>query len=236
MNFIGSCVIIIPRFDYMTKLFLKREVIELRKQGKSYSDILKIIKVSKSSLSLWLKDVPLTNKQKLNLTDRRKRAVETYRTTMKLKRQNKLNVYYNDQVKKLLPLSEKELMIAGLFLYSGEGNKVSRGSLNITNTDPSVVKFSIYWITKSLKVDIKKVHIKLHLYSDMDIDEHTNFWVKELKINKDMFRKPYIKQSKRSDIDQKGYGHGTCGIWVYDTILKENVMMAIKAITDKYKI
>jgi hypothetical protein len=51
-----------------------------------------------------------------------------------------------------------------------------------------------------------------------------------------MFKKPYIKHSKRSDIDQKGYGHGTCGIWVHDTILKENVMMAIKAITDKYKI
>jgi transposase len=49
----------------MTKLLVKRKVVELRKQGKSYSDILKIIKVSKSSLSLWLKDVPLTNK---NLT------------------------------------------------------------------------------------------------------------------------------------------------------------------------
>jgi hypothetical protein len=220
----------------MTKLLIKRQVVDLRKQGKSYSDILKVIKVSKSSLSLWLKDVPLTSKQKLNLADRRKRAVETYRTTMKLKHQNKLESYYNSQAKKLLPLSDKELMIAGLFLYSGEGNKVSRGSLNITNTDPSVVKFSIYWITKSLKVDINKVHIKLHLYSDMDVEESTKYWVKELKIDKKLFRKPYIKKTKRADIDQKGYGHGTCGIWVYDTILKENVMMAIKVITDKYKI
>jgi hypothetical protein len=220
----------------MTKFLIKRQVVDLRKQGKSYSDILKVIKVSKSSLSLWLKDVPLTSKQKLNLADRRKRAVETYRTTMKLKHQNKLESYYNSQAKKLLPLSDKELMIAGLFLYSGEGNKVSRGSLNITNTDPSVVKFSIYWITKSLKVDINKVHIKLHLYSDMDVEESTKYWVKELKIDKKLFRKPYIKKTKRADIDQKGYGHGTCGIWVYDTILKENVMMAIKVITDKYKI
>jgi hypothetical protein len=220
----------------MTKILLKRKVVELRKQGKSYSDILKVVKVSKSSLSLWLKDIPLTKEQKDILTNRRKRAVETYRITMKLKHQAKLDSYYNNQAEKLLPLSDKELMIAGLFLYSGEGNKVSRCSLNITNTDPSVIKFSLYWITKSLKVDIKKIHIKLHLYSDMDINEHTNFWVKELKISKDMFKKPYIKHSKRSDIDQKGYGHGTCGIWVHDTILKENVMMAIKAITDKYKI
>lgn len=220
----------------MTKLQEKKTVVELRKQGKSYSDILKIIKVSKSSLSLWLKDVPLTKEQKLGLDDRRKRAVETYRITMKLKHQNKLDSYYNDQVKKLLPLSDKELMVAGLFLYSGEGNKVSRGSLNITNTDPSVIKFALYWITKSLKVDINKIHIKLHLYSDMDINKSTDFWAKELKISKKLFANPYIKKSKRADIDQKGYGHGTCGIWVHNTILKENIMMAIKAILDKYKI
>ena len=220
----------------MTKLLVKRRVVKLRKQGKSYSDILKIIKVSKSSLSLWLKDVPLTDQQKLGLSDRRKRAVETYRMTMKLKHQKKLDNYYEDQSQKLLPLSDKELMIAGLFLYSGEGNKVSRGSLNITNTDPSVIKFALYWMIKSLKVDISDVHIKLHLYSDMNIKNSTDFWVKELKIDKNLFRKPYIKKSKRLDIDQKGYGHGTCGIWVYNTILKENVMMAIKVITDRYKI
>ncbi len=85
----------------MTKVILKRKVVELRKQGKSYSDILKIIKVSKSSLSLWLKDVPLTPTQKSGLADRRKRAVETYRATMKLKHQNKLDAYYDDQAKKL---------------------------------------------------------------------------------------------------------------------------------------
>ncbi len=218
----------------MTKFLVKRRVIELRKQGKSYSDILKIVKVSKSSLSLWLKDVPLTPIQKSGLADRRKKAVETYRATMKFKHQNKLDVYYDNQVKKLLPLSEKELMIAGLFLYSGEGNKVSRGSLNITNTDPSVVKFSLYWITKCLKVDINSIHIKLHLYSDMNIDESIDFWSRELKISKNHFAKPYIKKTKRADIDQKGYGHGTCGIWVHNTVLKENVMMAIKAIYDSY--
>lgn len=220
----------------MTKLLLKREVVKLRKQGKSYSDIRKLVKVSKGSLNLWLRDIELTNEQKLALRDRRKKAVETYRATMKLKHQKRLDNYYLNQSQKLLPLSDKELMIAGLFLYSGEGNKVSRCSLNITNTDPSVIKFALYWIINSLKVNIDDIRIKLHLYSDMDIEESTNYWVKELKIDKNLFRKPYIKKTVRSDIDQKGYGHGTCGIWVHNTVLKENILMAIKAITDKYRV
>ncbi|MEK7168440.1 MAG: hypothetical protein AAB778_00335, partial [Patescibacteria group bacterium] len=136
----------------MAKLILKREVIELRKQGKSYSDIRKIVKVSKSSLSLWLKDVLLTDDQKIALKDRRKRAVETYRKTMKLKRLRRNSSYYLNQINKWIPLSDREVFIAGLFLYLGEGNKVSRSSVGIPNTDSSVVKFALYWFINSLEV------------------------------------------------------------------------------------
>ena len=40
-----------------------------------------------------------------------------------------------------------------------------------------------------------------------------------------MNKKPYIKKTNRSDIDQKGFGHGTCALFVHNTVLKENVLM-----------
>lgn len=220
----------------MTKILLKRKVVELRKQGKSYSDILKIIKVSKSSLSLWLKDVPLTNDQKLGLVDRRKRAVETYRKTMKLKRLRRNSSYYVNQINKWIPLTDREVFIAGLFLYLGEGNKVSRNSIGITNTDPSVVKFALYWIINSLEVPKDKIRVQLHLYNDMDIEKEINFWLTELKMDKSCLVKPYIKKSFRTSLDQKGFGHGTCSLVVHNTVIKENILMAIRAITDNYSI
>ncbi len=220
----------------MTKLLLKREVTKLRKQGKSYSDIRKIIKVSKGSLSLWLKDVPLTDSQKNALKDRRKRAVETYRKTMSLKRLRRNSEYYINQIAKWIPLSDREVFVAGLFLYLGEGNKVSRSSIGITNTDPSVVKFALYWIINSLKVPRDKIRIQLHLYNDMDIEKEINFWLDQLKMKRSCIVKPYIKKSFRTSLDQKGYGHGTCGLFVHNTVIKENVLMAIRAITDKYSI
>ncbi len=220
----------------MAKLILKREVIELRKQGKSYSDIRKIVKVSKSSLSLWLKDVLLTDDQKIALKDRRKRAVETYRKTMKLKRLRRNSSYYLNQINKWIPLSDREVFIAGLFLYLGEGNKVSRSSVGITNTDSSVVKFALYWIINSLEVPKEKIRIQLHLYNDMNIETEIKFWLNELKMNRSCLVKPYIKKSFRTSLDQKGYGHGTCGLFVHNTVIKENVLMAIRAITDNYSI
>lgn len=220
----------------MTKIILRRKVIELRKQGKSYSDILKIVKVSKSSISLWLRDIPLTEKQKSKLNDRRKRAVETYRETMKNKRNKRLFNYYIEQKNKLVPLTDREIYIAGLFLYLGEGNKVSRNSIVITNTDPSVIKFSLYFLLKSLKIPKEKIRVQLHLYADMSIEDEIDYWANELRVKKANFAKPYIKKSLRTDIDQKGWGHGTCSLVVHNTLLKENILMAIRAIVDTYSI
>ena len=218
----------------MSKSKDRREAILLRRQGMSYGEILNKVHVSKSTLSLWLKDIPLTEEQTGRLKDIHKKAVEKYRQTMKLKRQARLNKYYEEQEKKWLPLSEKELFIAGLFLYWGEGNKSSRNTVGINNTDPSIVKFALYWMTKSLGAPKEKIRVHTHLYQDMDIKSELKFWSNELGLSTSQFIKPYIKKSKKSDIDQKGFGHGTCGVNIHNTVLKENILMALKAISDDY--
>jgi len=218
----------------MTKLLEKRRVIELRETGKSYSEIKKIINVSKSSLSLWLKDVILTNEQVYGLKMKKVRAVERYKSSMRKIRKEKLEGFYKDQIKKWIPLSKREKFISGLFLYWGEGNKVSTNTINISNTDPSVIRFAVYWIERCLQIPEEEIYIKLHLYSDMNIKYETEFWSKTLGISKGRFTRPYIKESLRKDIDQKGFGHGTCNVSAYKTVIKENILMAIKAISDNY--
>ncbi len=219
----------------MTKFLERRKAIELRKQGKTYSQILNEVKVAKSSISLWLKDVPLSKDQIDNIKEIRKKAVERYRETMKLKRVNRYKSYYEEQKNKLLPFSERELFIAGLLLYWGEGNKASTNSTSINNTNPKVVKFALYWMVKSLGIPKNKIKVQVHLYKDMDIKKELEFWSKELKIPLEQFNKPYIKDSNRSDLDQKGFGHGTCGLSSSNTFIKENILMALEAIPDFYE-
>lgn len=218
----------------MTKFFERSKAVRLRKEGRSYSEIKEKIRVSKSSLSLWLRDVPLTEKQILSLKKNKEKAVEKFRITMRLKREERLNNYYNQQRKTWLPLTDREEFIAGLFLYWGEGGKANRNTISINNTDPAVVKFARYWIANSLNIPLAKIKVQIHLYKDMQINKELSYWEGELGIPKTQFLKPYIKESNRTSLDQKGFGHGTCGLIVHNTVLKENVLMAIKAISENY--
>jgi orotate phosphoribosyltransferase-like protein len=43
---------------------IKKEAIRLRKKGRSYNEISKELGVAKSTLSLWLKGIPLTSEQR----------------------------------------------------------------------------------------------------------------------------------------------------------------------------
>jgi len=59
------------------KVLEKQKVIELRKNGLSYREILEQVPVAKSSLSLWLKSVKLASSQKQRLTE--KKCASAYR-------------------------------------------------------------------------------------------------------------------------------------------------------------
>ena len=218
----------------MTKFIERTKAIQLRLEGNSYSEIKKQIDVSKSSLSLWLRDIPLTNKQIRRIKNNKEKAIERFRETMRHKREKRLSGYYKKQKKRWFPFSNREQFLTGLFLYWGEGNKASQHSISISNTDPGVLKFSLHWMRKSLKIPSQSIKVYLQLYSDMNVEEAINFWSMELGIPKNQFNKPYIKVSTRSLIDQKGFGYGTCNIVAQNTRIKENILMTIKAISDKY--
>lgn len=214
----------------MTHILLRRQAIGLRKAGKSYNEIRNILKVSKSTLAYWLKEYPLTEPQREALKGNLAFRIEKYRHMMQQKRENKLLSYYNESQKQLLPLSKRELLIAGILLYWGEGSKTANGQLVIANTDPSLVRFALLWMTKALDIPRNKINILVHLYKDMDIEVSLNYWSKLLDIPRIQFSKPYLKDSLRSSIDYKGYGHGTCNLRVFNTEIKERVMMGIKAL------
>ncbi len=214
----------------------KREAIKLRKDGKSYSEIKKVTGVGKGTLSSWLKDYPLSQTQIKALKTRFKDLqIERFRDSMAAKRKNRLLASYNKAKESLLPLSQRELLIAGLFLYLGEGGKKGRGAIVISNSDPYVVKFAKYWYTTTLRLPEDKVRISLQLYADMDIEAELEYWSNLLDLPKSQFWKPYIKKGNSQSIDHSGFKHGTCRIYLGDTRVHEKILMSIKAMLDSIK-
>ena len=223
----------------MSKIILREKVIKLRLQGYTYGQIKRTLGVSKSTLSDWLRNLPLNKEQMESLSKNKERAKELgrekFREIFRNKRLNRLKQFLDEQSKKLLPLSDKELFLAGVFLYWGEGAK-GHGLISISNTDPRVVRFAQYWMTKSLSIPKNMIKVNLHLYKDMDIEQTIHFWSNILDIPKNQFRKPYIKKTSREGLTYKSFGHGTCRLYAGNTAMSEKVAMSIKAISDYYGI
>lgn len=220
----------------MARLKDREKALALRKQEMSYSQIKKILKVSKSTLSVWLRNSPLSKQRIRELRDWNEQRIERCRETKRKKKEKRLKQFYQEQRKLIFPLSKREYFLAGLFLYWGEGYKSQLTKLSISNTDPSIIKFFINWLIKSLKIPKEKLRVQLHLYKDMDIEDKINFWSKMLKIPLSQFTKPYIKKTLSIRINHKGgFGQGTCNVSVGNARLSEKIIMALEAISNKYK-
>ena len=208
--------------------------IELRKEGKSYSQIKNELQVSKSSLSLWLRDFPLPHEILVQLRDFNEKRIESFRNTWRRKRAARLRSIYKSQQQVLLPLTKRELYVAGLFLYWGEGGKTSNGMASLSNTNPKVMKFFLKWLTEILEVPKDKVIVRLHLYKDMDVRSETQFWSRELNLPLEQFRKPYIKETTLRGLTYKTIGHGTCNLIVYGQELREKILMGMEVVGDAF--
>jgi len=217
----------------MAKLKEKEKAIRLRKLGKSYREIRSLLPVSKGSLSLWLRDYPLSVEKLRELRDFNAMRIEHYRETRTRKRNAKLAGIYKTEKARIFPLSKKELFIAGLFLYWGEGGKSTLSKYaSFSNTDPAMINFFIQWL-ENLGYERKKLVIRMHFYQDMDIIKETNYWAKTLRISRAQLKKPYIKESKFSSLSYKrGFGHGTCNVLIYDAMLGKKIMMGLKTLSD----
>jgi predicted transcriptional regulator len=210
----------------------KLKALEMRKAGMSYSQIKKELEVSKSTLSLWLRQLPLSPERIRELLFDNEQRIERFRNTMQNKRVKRLVKVYKNEKVKLLPLSREVLYVAGLMLYWGEGGKTKTGEISLSNTDPRIIAFYHYWLTEALKITKDQIFIKLHLYADMDYSKELTYWSQLLDIPTSHFKNPYVKTTTLRGLTYKSYGHGTCKLIVYGAELYEKVMMGIKCISD----
>ena len=213
----------------MARIIDKNKAIELRKKGMSYSQIKAKLGISKSTLSGWLFDMPLSEKRIRELRDFSPMRIERYRNTMKDKREARWNLVYKKVATDIGKLTKREFFLAGLFLYWAEGGKTERFSMTFSNTDPSMVSFFVKWAEKCLDIKKEDMHLKLHLYKDMNIDEYLDFWSKKLNISRKFFEKSYIKNSRLVDLTYKnGFGKGTCNVRVHRRDKIEYIIQSLK--------
>jgi hypothetical protein len=145
----------------MAKSLLHNQALALRRRGWSVRRIASELRISKDSASKWTRDVILTIEQLENLQKKLFAGRERGRLLANLKRRQdkdgRIESAKQFGLKTLNRLTRKELLVAGLALYAGEGVK-KRREVRFCNTDPAIINFMINWLIECFGVTISDFH------------------------------------------------------------------------------
>lgn len=217
---------------------LRTKALELRvKERMSYSAISKKLSVPKSTLSYWLREYPLSEEEILTLRregwKKGEASRERYRNRMSEKRTQKEQKEYAKWRRYFYNVNKKDLMIAGLMLYLGEGGKKNSSQVSVANTDPRVIELFLHWLETCFSISRTEAKIQLHLYESMNVVKEREFWQNTLRLKEGQFYKSSVRKLKSHSFTYSSTeGHGTCSVYVFGVERKRKVMMAIKAFLD----
>lgn len=211
----------------------KNKAIKMRRSGMSYSQIKAELDVSKSTLSLWLRDLPLSDTRLRELRDFNQVRIEKTRNKKLENRNNRLLSVRNLLRKEIGTLSKRELLIGGFFLYWAEGGKTKNYTVTLSNTDPRMIKAFLAWV-RLIGGSIGKTYVRLHLYKDMSEADEIMYWSQEINLPKKHFRKSYIKNSRLTDLTYITKGHGTCNVIVPGRDTAEYVLLGWQEMADLF--
>lgn len=194
----------------------KEKAINLRKQGKTYSEILSVVPVAKSTLAIWLQSVSLGKKQKQVYTLTRRLASLRGGEAKKKQRITKQNEIFLKSKTEIESISQKELFLIGIILYWAEGAKEKEyrpgSQFEFSNMDPKMIQLMIVWLLKMCKINKNMIifNIFLHQSHKDRVEEVRGFWSKITGFPINSFSAVYWKRNKlttnRKNTNEKYHG------------------------------
>ncbi len=173
---------------------------DFRQRGFTYSEISKLVGVSKSTLSLWFADQSFSKKIR---TDNEKKARKD-----NLRRLSILNKYRSHERQRHYSEATKSatveykhyklspLFMAGLMLYAGEGDNSDGRLIRIANSKPALHMVFIKFATEFLGVSSKDIRFWLLLYPDLSEKDCKKVWIKAIRLPEEQFYKTQVIQGK----------------------------------------
>ena len=180
----------------------KEVAIKLRKQGKSYNEINKILGTPKSTLSDWFRDLRFSKDIKIELISEAKKKwahnITCYnkkRAALILQKTEKIQKVESEKIKNI---SERELWLLGTALYWAEGSKRVRWQARFTNSDPDMIKFMMFYFRNICKTKEDKFRLALQIHPNVFEKEAKRYWSSITKVPPSQFHKTQTAVSKTS--------------------------------------
>ncbi|MBA3872786.1 MAG: hypothetical protein H0X30_26935 [Anaerolineae bacterium] len=201
-----------------------------RENGMAITDICKQLGVAKSSVSMWVRDIILTEEQQTALNKQHYAYWAQTRGahTNAIKGRERRVIYQEEGRQKAR--EGDPLHLAGCMLYWGEGAK-NRNSLKMSNSDAGMLAFYMRFLRKSLEVTNERIVLRIVCYlgNGLSAQEIEYYWLEALGVPEQYLRPTTVNLQPKSS-QQKGRKllYGTMEIAVHETRLSQHVLGAIQ--------
>jgi transcriptional regulator with XRE-family HTH domain len=204
----------------------------LRRQGESIRDIADKVGVSKSTASIWVRDIELSKEQLACLDAKqlnRLKGAETNKRRGEERRAASRKRGYEETGE------GDELHLIGCMLYWAEGTKRNnRSVVDFANSDVAMMKIFVRFLEECFDIEKKDMTIAVNCYTDCrTVEEIEDYWLDSLSLPRSCLRKtivdrrPECTKRKRNGLLE----YGTCKLRVYRT----DIIQRIYGAMDKYK-
>jgi hypothetical protein len=193
----------------------------LRAAGSTLQQIADELGASKSSVSLWVRDVPFTPS---------KRRYGPHARFHPWKERRLREIAECDLLGAELvgTLSDEAFFVAGVALYAGEGAKADR-CVSFANTDERMIRFFCSWLRCFFDVDEARLSVRVYLHDDLDLDGAQGFWSEVTGVPLSQFGKPYRAKADPT-IRKTKHENGCCYVTLSCSRTHRLIMGSMRAL------
>ncbi len=210
---------------------LKYKAKKLRAKGYSFREISEVLKVSKSTASLWTRnlDLNINAKNRLNNLEivGRKKAIITIK---KKKKEELLEINNNCNVLRDKKYDRDDYKLFLALLYWGEGVK-TKNDFSFINSDTNMIKVFLFLLRNSFLINESKFRARLHLHDYHNKNDMINFWSKITGIGKNKFS---IYNKPHTGINKKPNYKGCLSVRYKDSKIFKEVFVIVERIVKKF--
>jgi transcriptional regulator with XRE-family HTH domain len=191
---------------------LREQARELRREGKTYDEIEEALGVSRSSVSLWVRDLPRPSPRRTRSELARLAAAERWEP-LRAAREAERQRTKADAAGEIGRLSDRELFLLGVGLYWAEGTKDKawnrRESAVIINSDPDVITVYLAWLAL-LGVERSRIRFRMYIHESADVDRAQQYWADLVGVDVAVMQRPTLKKHNPKTV-RKNIGEGYRG-------------------------
>jgi len=211
------------------------KAIKLRLEGYSLNEIRALLKVSKSSVSIWVRNVELSKIQKERLKAKGfyKEAIEKRRASRLASEDVKRQLVISTAQKSIGKISKKQLWLIGVMLYWAEGAK-TQTTVCFSNGDPEMIKIMMAFFREICDVPEAKFRGYIHIHPHLDHIEAEKYWSSVSGIPFTQFYKTYRLPNRSSQNKKDSLPYGTFDVYVLSTKLFYKITGWAKGIFSSY--